>query len=446
MKTVVVNNFTSLPASFIEVSQNSESPLYTRAKLKVFYIGETADHRLFTKAFSEKVIATIGYTPIVSNYNEEKRDFEGHSSQQQIYGIVDPMVEPTFIEEDKVTWAVCDVILYTERPDNTGTIAQKIIGQPQSLELKYDTVQYKINRDVSGKFKNLEYLDGKFIGVSVLSKDQQPAFTGSEFFSTNEFNERIEKIKEYCDTRGQDDMKITIPAFVEQSWSEKQNAVISELSKKYNDNVWVIDMYDAYCVYYVWDEQEKRSQLMRCDYTCEAIEGGNKVTFGEPEKVRVTYEKMSTSTEPVVPEPQVAEPVITEPVASVSVVAEVTKTERDTNDTNSQTSTVSSAFSDNDVAELNGYRQKAKEDLIRSYEDTIPGEELKKFTDTVNQYSFNDLENSLNALFVKFSKEKSKSSIQFGWAPEGSETTTQIDPNSDEYIAQQIRDRKRGKK
>ena len=214
----MIKDFTSLPASFVAVSPNSESPLYTRAKLKVFYEGETVDHRLFTSLFSEKLLKTAGYTPVVSKFNLEKNDFEGHSSQQQIYGIVDPVVEPLLEKIGNETWAILEVILYTERPDDTGTIAKKIIGQPQSLELKHDTVQYKINRDEkTGKFKNIEFTEGQFIGVSVLGKDQEPAFAGSAFFNVVEFNEQLSKIKEYCDNTRGETMNVTIPTFVEQS-------------------------------------------------------------------------------------------------------------------------------------------------------------------------------------------------------------------------------------
>lgn len=237
MKTVMIKNFTSLPASFVAVSENSESPLYTRGKLRVFYEGETPDHRLFTKSFSQELLKTIGYTPVVSKYNAEKDDFEGHSSQQQIYGIVDPVEQYTLeTDEDDQVWAVCDVILYTERPDDTGSIAQKIIGHPQSLELKADTVQYKINRDSqTGKFLNIEFTAGQFIGVSVLGKDQEPAFTGSRFFDVKEFNKQFERVKEYCETRGEQ-MNVIIPTFVEQSWGEKQKNVMDALDAKYGES------------------------------------------------------------------------------------------------------------------------------------------------------------------------------------------------------------------
>jgi hypothetical protein len=291
-----IKNFTSLPAKFISVSPNSDdNPLYTRAKLKVFYVGETVDHRLFTDNFSKLLMGSLPYAPVVSYYNTDKDDFEGHAEQQCIYGIVDPMTQPEFVvEEDGTKWAICDVILYTERPDKTGEIAQKIIGHPESLELDPRTVQYKINRDRTGKFVNLEFTYGKFIGVSVLGKDEKPAFAGAQFFDSQNF---LKEIKD-CTNRGTN-MTIVIPNFVSQSWSETERAVADALAKKFNDGYYLVDMYDTYCIVYLWDEKANSSTLMKVPYTCEIKDGTYNVTFGDAIRVHVTYEDMKAQATPV---------------------------------------------------------------------------------------------------------------------------------------------------
>jgi hypothetical protein len=290
-----IKNFTSLPAKFISVSPNSDdNPLYTRAKLKVFYVGETVDHRLFTDNFSKFLMGSLPYTPVVSYYNSDKDDFEGHAEEQCIYGIVDPVTQPEFVvEEDGTKWAICDVILYTERPDKTGEIAQKIIGHPESLELDPRTVQYKINRDRTGKFMNLEFTYGKFIGVSVLGKDEKPAFAGAQFFNSQNF---LKEIKD-CTNRGTN-MTIVIPNFVSQSWSETERAVADALAKKFNDGYYLVDMYDTYCIVYLWDEKANSSMLMKVPYTCEIKDGTYNVTFGDAIRVHVTYEDMKAQATP----------------------------------------------------------------------------------------------------------------------------------------------------
>jgi hypothetical protein len=332
-----IENFTSLPAKFISVSPNSDgNPLFTRAKLKVFYVGETVDHRLFTDNFSKILIGSLRYTPVVSYYNTDKDDFEGHAEQQCIYGIVDPMTQPEFdVDEDGTRWAICDVILYTERPDKTGEIAQKIIGHPESLEMNPKTVQYKINRDRTGKFKNLEFTYGEFIGVSVLGKDEKPAFAGAEFFSSKDFLKGIND----CTTKRGTNMTIAIPSFVQQSWNETEKAVADALEKKFNDGFYLVDMYDTYCVVYLWDEKANSSMLMKVPYTCEIKDGNYNVTFGDPVRVHVTYEDMKTQETPanaaaVTPTAaadtnETPETPVTQAAASATSVAPVTQASTD---------------------------------------------------------------------------------------------------------------------
>lgn len=278
---VVIKDVNLIPASFAEVCPQLNSDLYTRGKLDVFYVGETPDHRKFTDEFSKKLIQSIAYTPVVSHYNEEKDDFEGHAEEQDIYGLVDPMVPPTFVEHDGATWARCDVILYTKRPDKTGEIASKIIGHAQSLELRPDTLKYKINRDAQGNFKNLEFLDGQFIGVSVLGKDQQPAFTGSHFF---------EALPAETFIRGKE-MTLTIQEFAKLSWGEQIDLLSQALYNQYGENFWcIIDVYDNMVVYRVYDEEAQRIRMYRMKYKLDA----ETVSFkSEPEEVHPSYEKLA---------------------------------------------------------------------------------------------------------------------------------------------------------
>lgn len=100
MKKVKINN--AVPAYLYDFSTEADEN-FSRAKLKVFYVGQTPDKRLFTKAFAEEVIKTLPYSPVVSYYDEEKDDFVGHASEQAIYGIVDPCKEVEFTKDENGT-------------------------------------------------------------------------------------------------------------------------------------------------------------------------------------------------------------------------------------------------------------------------------------------------------------------------------------------------------
>lgn len=176
----------SIPV-FIQNIESNESGLYSTAKLKVHYIGETGDHRLFTEEFSKKIAKTLPSVPVVGYYSEDKEDFIGHNKVQYVYGHVPENSEYTYETDDTGnTFLITDVILYTGRDDNIGEVASKIIGKQHSLELNSETLQYKINRDGRGQFKNIEFTDGQLCGLSVLGDDETPAFKGSAFFAADE--------------------------------------------------------------------------------------------------------------------------------------------------------------------------------------------------------------------------------------------------------------------
>lgn len=173
----------SIPVTLFDFRE-SDNSLYSYAKLKIFYIGETGDKRLFTKSFSDQLLESLPYVPVVGYYDDEKEDFLGHNPTiQHIYGIVPEDTTIEYVKEKDKEYAVCDVILYTGRVDKTGEIAQKIIGKQHSLELNPQNTTYVVNRDAAGKMMNIEFKSGTLLGLSILGDDEKPAFDGSEFFN-----------------------------------------------------------------------------------------------------------------------------------------------------------------------------------------------------------------------------------------------------------------------
>lgn len=289
----------SWPATLSDFTQDTVNENFSRGKLKVFYKGETADKRCFSDEFAERVIKTLPYAPVVSSYDEEADDFVGHADEQQIFGIVDPCVEPVFevCEDDGKTWCICDVVLYTERPDTTGKLASKIIGQPHSLELNPKTVKYNINYDEKKHFKNIEFTAGDFIGVSVLGKKQKPAFTGSAFFSCDErFEAKMNILREYCENAMANEgnnggEKMNLQEFMTLSWGEVSSKVESAICKEYQNDAYtyVVDMYPEYAIARFYYYVESNSKLMKIYYTCD--DNGN-ITLGDIKEVHVVYEEV----------------------------------------------------------------------------------------------------------------------------------------------------------
>ena len=296
MKKQVINF--SWPAQLSDFAKDTVQENFSRGRLKVFYKGETADHRFFSDSFSQELIKSLPYTPVVSYYDEDKEDFVGHATEQQILGIVDPCIEPSFEEdEDGKIWCVCDVVLYTERPDKVGDLAKKIVGHKQSLELDPSSVQYKINYDEKKHFKNIEFTAGRFVGVSVLGDDQKPAFTGSAFFACDEnFESKMKILREYCEKQvdqpeNEGGNEMNLQEFMKLSWGEVSTKVEQAVAKEYENDAYcyVVDMFEDAAIVRFYYYMENGSKLMKINYTCD--ESGN-VCLGDIVEVRVTYEEV----------------------------------------------------------------------------------------------------------------------------------------------------------
>jgi hypothetical protein len=315
----------NVPVFIKDIEQQDDGmKTYTKAKLKVFYIGETPDHRLFTKDFSDKVIQTLPLTPVVGFYSEEDEDFKGHNNIQYVYGVVPDAAEMSYEKDEDSgnTFFVTDVILYTERKDNIGKVANKIIGKQHSLELDPDSLKYKINRDNQGRFMNIEFLEGKFVGLSVLGDNETPAFTGSGFFSINKDLELVTECKDKFDKflnllnnnggnievfNSENFFNAMKETFAKISMQEFQTKIYAALESagKYG---WLVENTEDYAIVSTWNEEENRSMYIK--YSISLVDDA--IVLGECVEVKATYltqEELNaldsanaTATDPVVNE------------------------------------------------------------------------------------------------------------------------------------------------
>ena len=290
----------NVPVFIHSSNEEQTNPLYTKAKLQIFYIGETADHRLFTEDFANKIIETLPNVPVVGFYSEDDEDFKGHNKVQYIYGIVPESAKIEFEEKDDKTWAVTDVILYTGRKDNIGTVANKIFGKQHSLELDPDTLKYKVNRDNQGRFLNLEFLSGDFVGLSVLGDNEHPAFSGSEFFTTNEdFVKIIEqseaKFSKFINLLNNNGGKLEVfnsEAFFNKCAENFAKVTMQEFTRKIYAALdrmevygYVVENTEDYAVISQWNETENRCMYAKYTITMEE----NELSLSNPIEVYAKY-------------------------------------------------------------------------------------------------------------------------------------------------------------
>lgn len=308
-----------------EKSSPSADERFSRGKLAVFYKGETADHRYFSDAFSQELIKSLPYTPIVSYYDKGKKDFEGHADEQAIYGIVDPRGEIKFEKmDDGNVWAVCDTVYYTERPDEVGEIASQIKGHEQSLELA--DAKYIVNYDERRHFKNIEFTEGKIVGVSVLGKNQSPAFPGATFFARGDeetFEKKMALLKDFVaeksgksaiddnsicsDKDDKAEMEIkNYSDFIKLTYGEVASKLDEAIVKEYGNEAYtcVEDMDDKYVYVAFCSYIDGAHSYQRIAYSVNEADGS--VALGDVAPVRRVWEELpkeAPSAEPEEPLP-----------------------------------------------------------------------------------------------------------------------------------------------
>ena len=454
----------SLPARMTDFVTDESNPCFSRGKLNIFYKGLTADGRLFDEEFSNALLPTAAYAPVVGYYDREQEDFVGHAPEQAIYGIIDPKIEPVFETlDDGNVWAVVDVVLYTERPGEVGEIAKKIVGHKQSLELNPETVKYKINYDEKKHFKNLQFTEGHIIGVSVLGENQSPAFTGSAFFSKLDecFEEKMQLLKDYCNhslttennTEEKDsEMDVNKIDFMELSWENISEKVATAITREYENDGWVVpcDTFDGHMIVCVWYYSGDRKYL-DINYSCS---DNGEVTLGEVFEVRPTYELVDKQDEvDVEPDFEETSDNVVEDVATEEEPSQTENNEEAPQTENSENVTsddfennadsqsqepetvVSDTFAatDNEVQgqedsnsassidgepeTLNDFENQQKQqeqlqqreekvELITAYKDYLSDALFSSFVTKVDSYDFQSLENELLKIYKAYKTEE----------------------------------------
>ena len=178
------------------------------------------------------------------------------------------------------------------------------MGHKQSLERT--DAKYVINYDAHRHFKNIEFTDGKFVGVSVLGNDQEPAFTGSQFF-TAEAQETLEAklklLRDYCSQAAQENldqkektsnggfsMQITnYSEFRKLTWGETATKLDETLTKEYGHEAYtsIEDMEDGFVYVKFYSYLDGSVSLYRIQYS---LADDGSVQLGDRKPVHRTWE------------------------------------------------------------------------------------------------------------------------------------------------------------
>lgn len=398
----------SVPAtiySFGETQSLTQNKYVTPAKLKVFYIGQTGDKRVFTKKFSEQLLKTLPGTPVVAYYNEETDDFKGHNPIQYIFGYVPETATIEFIVEKNITYALTDVKLFTGREDNIGMVARKIIGHAHSLELDPKTVNYTIVR-ANNAIESITFNEGHFIGLSVLGKSEQPAFNGSSFFTEKD------ELQTFVNSFEEFKREVELDKSGGQLMNEVENLPILE------DQTEVVTEVAA-----------ETPEITVTSIITDSIPMNPEVKPMDEEEMpmdKPTIETSETDVPPMVKpeeeedmtvnaevETEIEQPVIKSEIGS-EVIADAQTLEgpedvREQTKENKEIGEIanSTALNQAERQELNEYRKKAKFELIDSYND-LSSELKNKYRNTHEKFSIEELDMNLAFELVKSQRQYNK--------------------------------------
>jgi hypothetical protein len=442
----------------------------TIARLKVLYVGETADGRIFDEEFSKEIAASLPDCPVVAFYSDIKKDFLGHNSTQYAFGHVPSNAECTFDkdEEDGNIWLNTHVILYTDRTDNIGTIANKIIGHPHSLELDPKTVSYEFIK-VNGKTK-IHFSKGRVFGLSVLGTEERPAFTGSAFLNCSVadlegMKEKFENFFQHLEEEsrgGQMDEKISkfesLMNAAELSYSEQMRLVAEKLRAELGDDTicYIEQMYDSFIIANTYCFSNGEEKFLRVNYSIgedglvtlsEAVEvflvfitQQEKDLLNEKQQFKDEKDDKDDKEEEVndVEDPEDKEDDKDDDDFVETVVEEgTTNAQEHTDIADNQTDTAAlyqSALSELEAlkvknsefetqqaaleielsntkaqldaanVELNAFKLQQKQNLIDSYIEDLSEEEIAEFSAKINEFDYSELESKLALSFTKAKK------------------------------------------
>lgn len=437
----------------------------TICKLKMFYVGETEDGRVFNKDFSEELVKSLPYTPVVAFYSDLKDDFVGHNSTQYMYGVVTSDAKSGFeTDENGVEWFITEVLLYTDRIDNIGEVAKKIVGHAQSLEMDPNTVEYEVFKE-NGKTK-IAFKKARLAGLSVLGTGQKPAFTGSEFFiDRKDLRERFENFfscleqKDRGASMENKEKFVELLNFIRLSYDEKRRMVCEYAQTQFGDDyaVFVREMFDDTCTLEILSFADWSSEYKMYDYSIDEVEGVKLenerkcflrfVTTEDLAKIEAAFssqastetpnedlestnkdtqpsqegeqtdgnennkdkeENFSSNPAPLSDSEREELEAFRAKEAEVKAQIEQLKTEIANYKAQNEAITAENTALKGDHEELEGFRLERKLNLVNSYKDELTAETIQSFTNNASKASYEELEAQLAIEFRKVSKNNTK--------------------------------------
>lgn len=256
------------------------STTMSRARCRIFYKYNNRNGTFISDEFSDKLLASLPYTPVKAIFDSEEEDFTDHGKERKegrIYGIVpeNPNISwEKFLDDDGIEreYACCDVLIFSALYDET----KEIVGKSQSMELYPPSITGKWVI-IEGK-KLYKYEEGVFLGLQILGDSVEPCFEGAAFYSMiDRFENFIKQAKEYRlihEKGGESKMTINFKL----SDSQKHSALWSLLNNSFNEegdftvSYAIAEVFDEYAIVYSYETGEYQRAYYKKDDATDSVE------------------------------------------------------------------------------------------------------------------------------------------------------------------------------
>lgn len=405
------------------ISENN--PSVGRALVKVFTKYGNRNGSYITEAVAKQLIDSAPNCPVVGFFDPQSGDWGTHvgPTLASAYGYVEKFQGwETAQDSDGVDrdYAVFSVILFS----NYFNAANKIVGKSQSMELDVNSIDGEWTMIDGNEY--FVYSKAKMLGFCVLGDEVEPCFSSSAFFSKEEagetqfekfskllfeLKEKVEKLEggetamenfeniqetvEEVSTEFEEVVEEVVENVVENNDNIEENTSEATYSMEESEETTSETTYSVEEAVEVTEETVEETVEEVANYSEETSETEEEVVTVDYEalynEIKAQYDTAITSHEEIVN----------------NYIATIEENKQTIDNLNMALNEANEKISAYEVQAVN-VEQARKAELIEEYTNEIPKEQMNEIKDSVNDFTYEELESKLAVAFARFTMKKDK--------------------------------------
>lgn len=401
-----------------------------RAMVKVFTKYANRNGSYITDAVAKQLIDSAPNCPVVGFFDPQSGDWGTHvgPTLASAYGYVEKFQGwETAQDSDGVDrdYAVFSVILFSDYFD----AANNIVGKSQSMELDSNSIDGEWTVVDGNEY--FVYSKAKMLGFCVLGDEVEPCFSSSAFFSKEEagetqfekfskllfeLKEKVEKleggetamdnfenIQETVEEVSTEFEETVVEEVVEENVVENNND-IEENASETTYSMEEVEENTSETTYSVEEttEEEVTETFEQVEETSEEVADTFEETSETEEEVTVNYEALYNELR------ETHEAVVASHEEIVNTYVATIEENKQTIESLNMALNEANARIAEYEAQAENVEQARKNELIEEYNNQIPEEQMNEIKESVNDFTYEELESKLAVAFAHFTMKKEK--------------------------------------